>query len=174
MTEAIARNVIHATFAIERRYAASPARVFGAFSDPKAKAHWFGSGEQRSPGTPHEFDFRVGGRERFSAGSSGGPLYSFDAQYRDIVPDQRIVYSYDMLADARRISVSLVTVEFLPDGSGTRLLFTEQGVFLDGHDTPAQRHHGTALALAQLDVEVGAALGAASTLSPATPHAIET
>jgi uncharacterized protein YndB with AHSA1/START domain len=143
MTEAIARNVIHATFAIERRYAASPARVFGAFSDPKAKAHWFGSSEQRLPGSSHEFDFRVGGRERFSAGSSGGPLYSFDAQYRDIVPDQRIVYSYDMLADGTRISVSLATVELQPDGSGTRLLFTEQGAFLDGFDKPAQREEGT-------------------------------
>jgi uncharacterized protein YndB with AHSA1/START domain len=167
------RSIIHGNFAVERRYAASPARVFAAWAEPAAKARWsacHGEAQQAS----HTLDFRVGGREQSHAATPDGPAYSVDALYQDIVPDRRIVYSYDMLMDARRISVSLVTVEFLPDGSGTRLLFTEQGVFLDGHDTPAQRHHGTALALAQLDAEVGAALGAASTLSPATPHAIET
>jgi dihydrofolate reductase len=35
-----------------------------------------------------------------------------------------------------RISVSLATVELAPEGAGTRLVFTEQCAFLDGHDTP--------------------------------------
>lgn len=33
--------------------------------------------------------------------------------------------------------------ELQPSGAGTKLTFTEQGVFLDGHDTPAEREHGT-------------------------------
>ena len=36
-------------------------------------------------------------------------------------------------------------------GTGTRLLLTEQGAFLDGHDTPAQREHGTRGLLEKLD-----------------------
>lgn len=32
------RSAVHATFSIERTYAAAPARVFQAFADPKAKA----------------------------------------------------------------------------------------------------------------------------------------
>lgn len=59
------------------------------------------------------------------------------------MPDQRIVYTYDMHLDETRISVSLATVEFEPAGAGTRLVFTEQGAFLDGLDTPAQREQGT-------------------------------
>jgi hypothetical protein len=39
--------------------------------------------------------------------------------------------------------VSLTTVEFVPDGDGTRLVFTEQGVFFDGLEDPAEREHGT-------------------------------
>ena len=27
--------------------------------------------------------------------------------------------------------------------AGTRLIFTEQGTYLDGHDTPELREHGT-------------------------------
>jgi hypothetical protein len=34
-------------------------------------------------------------------------------------------------------------VEFTPAPSGTTLILTEQGVFLDGGDTPAIREKGT-------------------------------
>jgi uncharacterized protein YndB with AHSA1/START domain len=69
--------------------------------------------------------------------------YTYEALYRDIVPDQRIVYTYDMLLHETRISVSLATVEFTPEGDGdTRLVFTEQGAFLDGHESPARRAEG--------------------------------
>ena len=66
------------------------------------------------------------------------------------MPDTRIVYSYDMHLNEDRISVSVTTVEFEAAGEGTRLTFTEQGVYLDGHDTPAQREHGTAEILTAL------------------------
>jgi hypothetical protein len=48
-----------------------------------------------------------------------------------------------MQLGARRISVSLSTLELSADGSGTRMRFTEQGVFLDGHDGIAERERGT-------------------------------
>jgi uncharacterized protein YndB with AHSA1/START domain len=133
MTE---RSVTHSTFAIERTYEASPARVFAAWSDPEAKARWFGASD-------FELDFRIGGRELNRGGPDGGPVFTYDALYQDIVHDERIVYTYDMLMDDTRISVSVATVEFEPSGDGTRLTFTEQGAFLDGHDTPEQREHGT-------------------------------
>ena len=41
------------------------------------------------------------------------------------------------------MSISLTTVEFKPEGTGTRLIFTEQGVFLDGTDWAAGREQGT-------------------------------
>jgi uncharacterized protein YndB with AHSA1/START domain len=137
------RSVTHATFVIERTYPAAPARVFAAWADPAAKARWFSGPDEWQSG-PHELDFRVGGRERVSGGPPAGPVHTFDARYHDIVPNERIISSYDMYMDETRISSSLATVEFHPAGSGTRLVYTEQGAFLDGHDTPAQREHGTA------------------------------
>jgi uncharacterized protein YndB with AHSA1/START domain len=136
------RSVEHATFAVERTYDASPARAFAAWSDPAAKARWFGPPEDQGKGR-FELDFRVGGREINSGTAPNGSLYTFDAVYQDIVPDERIVYSYDMHLDEVRISVSLATVEFKPAGDGTLLKFTEQGAFLDGLDTPDQRQQGT-------------------------------
>ncbi len=59
------------------------------------------------------------------------------------MPDERIVYGYVMDADGALISVSVTTVEFTAAGSGTTLTYTEQGVFLDGADTPDIREKGT-------------------------------
>jgi hypothetical protein len=50
---------------------------------------------------------------------------------------------FDMTLNGDRISVSVATVEFAPEGSGTRLTLTEQGVFLDGLDKVEDREHGT-------------------------------
>lgn len=130
------RSVTHSTFALEREYAVPPARVFAAWSDPEAKAEWFGASD-------FELDFRIGGREVNRGGPEGGPVFTYDARYQDIVDGERIVYTYDMLMDDTRISVSVTTVEFEPSGDGTRLTYTEQGAFLDGHDTPEQREEGT-------------------------------
>src|SRR5689334_8520507 len=128
------RSAKHDTFVVERTYNAAPARVFAAWADPQAKANWFPTAE--------EFDFRVGGRE-VNRTPAGGAVYLFDALYQDIVPNERIVYSYIMDRDQTRISVSLATVEFKPAGSRTKLTYTEQGVYLDGEDKPKFRLEGT-------------------------------
>lgn len=67
---------------------------------------------------PSEFDFRAGGRERFTVAGEGS-VYRYDALYYDIVPGQRIVYRYEMYKDSARISVSLATIEFGKSGDGT-------------------------------------------------------
>jgi len=139
MTE---RTVTHATFTLERTYDAPPARAFAAWSKAEAKARWFVGPDGWERGN-YQLDFKVGGRERLSGGPAGGPIHSYDAIYQDIVPNERIIYGYDMHLDDKRISVSLATVEFKPAGRGTRLTFTEQGAFLDGFDDPTFRERGT-------------------------------
>jgi len=129
------RFVKHATFVVERTYAASLEKVYGAWSDPAAKAKWFSKAEI--------FEFRVGGREYSSGGPPEGPVFTYDACYQEIVSEQRIVYTYTLDAGDTRLSVSITTIEFLPVDGGTKLVFTEQGAFFDGHDTPEIREHGT-------------------------------
>jgi uncharacterized protein YndB with AHSA1/START domain len=73
-----------------------------------------------------------------------GTVSKFDCTYFDIVPNERIVYVYEMHLDDKKISVSLATVEFKwADGGATRLIVTEQGAFLDGYDDAGSRKHGT-------------------------------
>jgi uncharacterized protein YndB with AHSA1/START domain len=135
------RSVTHATFVIERTYPVSPQRVFAGWADPALKRRWFG-GPAEGP-TEFELDFRIGGRELNRGAGPDGRLYTYEAHYQDIVPNQRIVYAYDMYLGDARISVSLGTVELEPTDAGTRLTYTEQGAFLDGLDNPADREHGT-------------------------------
>jgi len=135
-------TVAHDTFVIERTYNAPVARVFQAWADPILKARWF-AGSAEALGASYELDFRVGGREANRGGPPGGPVYTYESQFRDIIPEQRIVYTYDMWADETRISVSVATAQFHSHDATTQLVLTEQGVFLDGHDTVAQREEGT-------------------------------
>ena len=67
-------------------------------------------------------DFRVGGRERVKGGFEGGMTTTFDATYHDIVPRERIVYTYEMHLDERKISVSLATLQIEPVGAGAQSL----------------------------------------------------
>jgi uncharacterized protein YndB with AHSA1/START domain len=147
-----ARSVTHATFVIERTYDASPARVFHAFADPAIKSRWFGSDD--APTSQYELDFRIGGHEISRSVLPDGHTFDYDACFQDIVPDERIITTYEMFMDDARISVSVATVELKPEGSATRLVFTEQGAFLDGLDTPAQREHGTRELLMALGAEL--------------------
>jgi uncharacterized protein YndB with AHSA1/START domain len=143
-------SVAHDTFVIERSYSASVGHVFRAWSDPMLKARWF-AGSADALGAGYELDFRIGGREVNRGGPPGGPVYTYESQFRDIVPEQRIVYTYEMFADEHRLSVSVATVQFHNQDATTRLVLTEQGVFLDGHDTAAQREEGTRSLLNSLD-----------------------
>ncbi|HEY2265786.1 MAG TPA: SRPBCC family protein [Streptosporangiaceae bacterium] len=134
------RSVTHASFTLERAYPAPAARVFAAWADPAVKSRWFAGGT----GDGHQLDFRVGGREVASGGPDGGPVMTFETFYREIVPQERIVYTSTMSSGAEVITISLTTVEFKPADGGTKLVLTEQGAFLDGHEEPAWRENGTA------------------------------
>ena len=146
-------SAAHGTFTLERVYDAAPARVFKAWSDPAIKARWFvGTSDWQL--LERSIDFRVGGKERLSGRKGSGIVSTFDAVYHDIVPDQRIIYCYDMHLDGRHISVSLATVSLRPESAGTHLTMTEQGVFLDGYDDGGSRERGTRILLEQLGGEL--------------------
>ena len=143
MTE---RTVTCNTFAIERTLAASPERVFEAFAKVSQKSQWLAPLDDEAPGevfAHDEFDFKVGGHERFSFVEEDGRKMRYDAVFYDIVPSQRIVYSYEMYSNESRISISVASIQILEAANTTILVWTEQGAFLDGLDTSDLREGGT-------------------------------
>jgi len=147
-------SVTHADFTIERQYDCTPSQTFSAFADPELKV-WFAVPESFE-NRVWELDFRVGGGEVNQGGVAGGSVHTFRSRYHDIVTDERIVFAYDLLLDARLMSTSLTTVQLFPAEGGTRLLFTEQGAFFDGLDDPAEREHGTGKLLDALGAQLAA------------------
>jgi uncharacterized protein YndB with AHSA1/START domain len=132
------RNIVHATFTLERTYPAPIPRVFNAWADPEVKSQWFG-------GNPNgfEMDFRPDGIERNHVALDGKKI-TWESLYREIVPEQRIVYTSVLSEDGTVATVSLTTVEFATDGAGTSLVLTETGAYLDGRELPEWREEGTA------------------------------
>jgi uncharacterized protein YndB with AHSA1/START domain len=147
-------SVENSSWTVERDYPHPPGRVFAAWADPGTKVRWFDLSGAEDP--DYSADFRVGGTERFRTPAGVEPLFTYEAQYRDIVEDERIVTTYEMGKDGARISVSVATVALTATGGGTHLSYTEQGAYLDGLDDAESRRTGT---LAQLDA-LGALLEA--------------
>ena len=77
--------------------------------------------------------------------------------FQDIVSGRRTVYGYAIYRGDVRITVSLQTVEFVPDGAGTRMILTEQIAILDGSDKAADRERGIGLWLDKFVAALGRA-----------------
>lgn len=158
------RSTDHGTFVIERTFSASVERVFAAWSDAETKRRWNACHDDWKT-VEHRLDFRVGGEERNDVVRPDGVVHRFRARFHDIVPGERIVYSYDMHVGDVRVSVSLVTVTFERAARGrrgskqtaseaSRMTFTEQVVFLDGHGDLDERREGTEIGLARIEPEL--------------------
>ena len=141
------RSVVHAIIHLERSYDAPVARVWKALTDEAAKSKWFSGTPGKWELLERHMDVRVGGSERLKGRWEGGVVSTFDATYHDVIPNERLVYSYVMHLDDKKISVSLATMQLSAEGGKTTLKVTEQGAFLDGYDDAGSREHGTGFLL---------------------------
>ena len=147
----------HASFVIERSYSASPQRIFAAWTDPAAKRAWFVEGDGWDIQS-YELDFREGGNETskylFLKGEEvfgEKTVFGNRTVFNEIIPNERIVFTYSMDRNGKRFSVSLATVEIKPTGKGSRLIFSEHGAFFDGADGVQMREKGWQDLLKRLD-----------------------
>jgi uncharacterized protein YndB with AHSA1/START domain len=155
-TETGPRSVVHASFHLERRYDAPVARVWRALTDPEAKQKWFAGTPGRWQLLERQMEVRPGGRERLRGRWEGGVVSTFDAVYHDVIANERLIYSYEMHLDDKKISVSLATMQLTAEGGKTLLKLSEQGAFLDGYDDAGSREHGTGQLLDALGKSLGA------------------
>ncbi|OCJ04322.1 ATPase [Rhizobium sp. AC44/96] len=136
----------HTTLTIERTLRAPRARAFRAWANPEAKRQWFACHDEWVP-LDYSLDFRIGGTEQNRVADSSGIVHAYSAIYLDIVQDARIIYAYDMKLGDATISASLATVAFETTSAGTKMMFTEQVVFLDGYADNSSRLQGTEILL---------------------------
>ncbi len=135
-------TVTHRDFTLSRTYPFTPEQVFEAFADPEKKQLWFGANDELTS-TFGTFDFRVGGSESAASDHPGGFSTTFDADYVEIVPAERIVFTYRMTLNGAPLSASATSITFEAVEGGTLLTHTEHGIYLDGESGAAGREEGT-------------------------------
>jgi uncharacterized protein YndB with AHSA1/START domain len=129
------RADVKPSLTLKRRLNAPPAKVYGAWTEPEKIAHWFGP-SQTVPGSVRaELDVRVGGRFRVSFKTEDGEHHEVGGVYREVVPNEKLVFSWAWHTTPER--ESLVTVLTKNDGDGTLLTLTHEQFFdeaaRDGH-----------------------------------------
>ena len=108
---------------IEREFAAPRHLVYQAYTTPELVKRWWHA--NRGEVTLVEIDLRVGGRWRYVMTACGGPEVGFHGEYREIVPNERIVSTefYEGVPDgvSEEDATTLNTATFAEAGGGTRL-----------------------------------------------------
>jgi uncharacterized protein YndB with AHSA1/START domain len=74
---------------ITREFAAPRHLVYRAFTEPELLRRWWHA--NRSKVTAVEMDVRVGGKYRYAAVADGGYEMEFYGEFREIVPNERLV-----------------------------------------------------------------------------------
>ncbi|MGO4715796.1 SRPBCC family protein [Bradyrhizobium sp. 2TAF24] len=113
---------------LARRLNAAPAKVFAAWTDPEKIIRWFGPAETVAGSVKADMDVRVGGGFRISFTTVDGEYHEVGGNYREVVADQRLVFSWAWHSTPERVSVVTVTIK--PDADGS-LLTLNHGQFFD-------------------------------------------
>jgi uncharacterized protein YndB with AHSA1/START domain len=147
-------SAVHNTFVIEKEYPKAPDKVFAAFTDPAKKKRWYAAGGAHDV-VSYEIDFRVGGKEtlvgKMKPGTPiAGAVLTWTQTFEEVAENRRIVFTQTLDVGERRISVALITAEFVEEGAGCRLVFTHQAAYFEPADGPQMREHGWRVLLDQL------------------------
>jgi uncharacterized protein YndB with AHSA1/START domain len=128
--------VTRPSLTLKRRLNAPPAKVYAAWIDPEKIARWFGPASVKAGTERASIDARIGGHYRVSFTMENGEYHEVGGVYREIVPNQRLVFSWAWHSTRER--ESLVTVTLKPDGDGTLLILHHEQFFdqaaRDGHE----------------------------------------
>jgi uncharacterized protein YndB with AHSA1/START domain len=119
--------VARPSLTFKRRLNARPEKVYAAWTDPQKLIQWFGRVDVK-PGTMRaEVDARVGGRYRVNFNIEAGEYFEVGGVYREVVPNERLVFSWAWHSTPER--QSLVTVTLKSDGEGTLLTVHHEQLF---------------------------------------------
>jgi uncharacterized protein YndB with AHSA1/START domain len=119
---------------LKRRLNASPEKVYAAWTDPQKITRWFVPSSVKAGSQQADIEARIGGRFRISF-PTNDEYYEVGGVYREVVPNQRLVFSWAWHSTPER--ESLVTVTLKPDGDGTLLTLHHEQLF----DQAARDNH---------------------------------
>ena len=116
---------------VEGYFAANPAKVFKAWTDPKIVVKWFGMAPNSLFSAT--IDLRPGGGWSFLKSKDDDKSICFEGLYHDIQPSEKLVFSWSHViryanGKCEVTPDSRVEVEFTPKGKGTYVRLVHSAV----------------------------------------------
>ena len=111
---------------LKRHYAAPIEKVYRAWIDPQALKQWFGPSNEGKI-LVAETKPSVGGRYRIVLEMPSGEQHRVGGVYREIVPNEKLVFTWAWESTPERESV--VTVQLKSAGDGTDMTLTHEQFF---------------------------------------------
>jgi uncharacterized protein YndB with AHSA1/START domain len=120
---------------ITREFDAPRHLVYRAWTTPELVRRWWSG--HRGRVTSAEIDLRVGGRWRYVMVANGGFEVAFHGEYREIVPDERLVSTevFEGMPDAEALDTLTLTAV---DGRRTRMEILVEHANQEGRDAHIQ------------------------------------
>lgn len=124
---------------LRRTFAAPREKVFDAWINAKLMARWFGRSVEKQPQTKViEVDPRPGGRYRVEITGPDGTIYKMSGTYREVVPPERLVFTWAW--EGADFENSVVSIEFhtLGQSSFTEITLRHEQLpekWVEGHRT---------------------------------------
>lgn len=114
------------TVILERTFAASPAKVWRAWTEPSSVTRWWGPEGYST--TDIQIDLRVGGRWANTMVAADGKRYPSTGEFREIVPSERLVMFDEGKGEPMNGHATKIEITLEPAGSGTKM-HVVHGVF---------------------------------------------
>ena len=140
---------------IRRVFAAPPERLFKAWTTSEELRRWHAPGPLIC--AVAELDPRVGGKYRIVMREPDGKEHRVGGTYRVVDPPTKLSFTWQWETKSMNNDLleTLVTIEFLPKGTGTELVLTHEG-FADD-ETRNSHEHGWTGIMEKVSAEYGIA-----------------
>jgi uncharacterized protein YndB with AHSA1/START domain len=122
---------------LTREFDAPRDLVFKTMMDPKLIPQWWGP--RRYTTGVDKMDVRVGGKWRFWNRGADGQEFWFNGEYREIVPPQKVVQTFEFEPMAGHISVDTLTLDEIAPG---RTRMTVRSKFANKEDCDGMLQSG--------------------------------
>ena len=132
---AAAATLTKPSVTLQRRYDAPPEKVYAAWTHAEMIVGWFGPSDAEQESVKAMMDVRTGGRFTISFTHANGEYSEVSGVYKEVVPNQKLVFSWAWHSTPER--ESQVTVLTKAEGKGTLLTLKHEQFFdqaaADGH-----------------------------------------